>query len=196
MGRALQEIGVRRAVRYVLMELAMVVHAALLLPPLRAFWLRLLGARIGRDTHLMGPRFINLDRRGLPGLRIGARCYIARGVCFDLADSVEVLDETSIGDDTLVLTHLNVGYRDHPLQRAFPAGSTPARLGPGAFIGAHTLILPGASVGRGAFVAAGSVVTAPVPDGVIVAGNPAREVGKVADREARAAAASPAPASP
>jgi acetyltransferase-like isoleucine patch superfamily enzyme len=48
----------------------------------------------------------------------------------------------------------------------------------GASIGAHSVILPGVRIGRGAVVGAGSVVTADVPDGVTVCGNPARPLGK------------------
>ena len=180
MSGALHEIGWRRALRYALLELAMVLHAALLLPPLRAAWLRLLGARIGPDALLMDVRFSNLDRTGLPGLVIGRRCYLGRGVRLDLADRIELLEDTTLADGAVVLTHLNVGYREHPLHAALPAFHAPTRLGPGAFIGAGAMLLPGVSVGARACVAAGSVVTASVPDGVIVAGNPAREVGLTA----------------
>jgi acetyltransferase-like isoleucine patch superfamily enzyme len=195
MAGALREIGWRRAVRYALLELAMAVHAALLLAPLRAAWLRLLGARLGEGALLMDVRFSNLDRTGLPGLVIGRRCYLGRGVRLDLAERIELLDDTTLADGATVLTHLNVGYREHPLQRAFPSRALPARLGPGAFVGAGALLLPGASVGAGACVAAGAVVTRSVPDGVIVAGNPARIVGTVAARLS-AAGGPPAAAAP
>lgn len=42
------------------------------------------------------------------------------------------------------------------------------------FVGAQAVILPGVTVGRGSIVAAGSVVTSPVADGVVVGGVPAR----------------------
>lgn len=48
----------------------------------------------------------------------------------------------------------------------------------GASIGAHSVILPGVEIGRGAVVGAGSVVTADVPDNVTVWGNPARPLTK------------------
>jgi UDP-2-acetamido-3-amino-2,3-dideoxy-glucuronate N-acetyltransferase len=48
----------------------------------------------------------------------------------------------------------------------------------GASIGAHSVILPGVEIGRKAVVGAGSVVTADVPDGATVCGNPAKPLSK------------------
>jgi acetyltransferase-like isoleucine patch superfamily enzyme len=47
------------------------------------------------------------------------------------------------------------------------------------FIGARVIVLKGVHIGKGAVVGAGSVVTKDVPSNVIVAGNPAKLVGKV-----------------
>jgi len=46
----------------------------------------------------------------------------------------------------------------------------------GASIGANSVILPGITIGEMALIGAGSVVTKDVPDGAVVAGNPARVV--------------------
>lgn len=46
-------------------------------------------------------------------------------------------------------------------------------IGANCFIGAHSIIMPGVSIGDGSIVAAGSVVTKDVPPRTIVAGNPA-----------------------
>jgi acetyltransferase-like isoleucine patch superfamily enzyme len=51
-------------------------------------------------------------------------------------------------------------------------------VGPGASIGAHSVITPGVRIGRNATVGAGSVVTTDVPDNATVAGNPARPLSK------------------
>lgn len=42
------------------------------------------------------------------------------------------------------------------------------------WIGGHSIILPGVTVGRGSIVAAGAVITKDVPPFTIVGGNPAR----------------------
>ncbi|HWK86713.1 MAG TPA: acyltransferase [Xanthobacteraceae bacterium] len=50
------------------------------------------------------------------------------------------------------------------------------RVGARCFIGAHSILLPGVTIGDGSIVAAGSVVTRDVAPGSIAAGNPARTV--------------------
>lgn len=52
------------------------------------------------------------------------------------------------------------------------------RIGPGARIGARSLLMPGAEIGAGAEIEPGSVVTGTVPDHERWAGSPARRVGQ------------------
>jgi acetyltransferase-like isoleucine patch superfamily enzyme len=47
-----------------------------------------------------------------------------------------------------------------------------------AWIAARSTVLQGVTIGRGAVVAAGSLVTGDVPSGVIVAGSPCRVIGE------------------
>lgn len=51
----------------------------------------------------------------------------------------------------------------------------------GAFVGAHSIILKGVTIGRHSVIGAGSVVTKNVPDGEVWAGNPAKFVKKIED---------------
>lgn len=52
----------------------------------------------------------------------------------------------------------------------------PIVVGDNVYIGANTIILPGVTIGSNVVVGAGSVVSKDVPDGVVVAGVPARVI--------------------
>ena len=174
--KSLDEIGWRRAARFGLFTLAMVPYRFALFPPIRTTWLRMLGARIGRGVILHDVRFFNLYRRGFRGLELGDDCFIGDECLLDLAEQVRLEDQVTLAERVLILTHTNVGYHDHPLQAQFPATAAPVVIERGSFVGAQVVILPGVAVGKGSFVAAGSVVVDDVPPGTLVAGVPARKV--------------------
>jgi len=174
--KALGEIGWGRAARFGFFTLAMVPYRLALFPQLRAPWLRLLGARIGPRAVLHDVRFFNLYRRGLAGLEIGEECFVGDECLLDLAEGVTLERQVTLAERVLILTHTNVGYRDHPLQAHFPPTAAPVVVEAGAFLGANVTVLPGVRVGAQSFVAAGSVVTADVPPRTLVAGVPARAV--------------------
>jgi len=174
--KALDEIGWRKALRFFVTTLAMVPYRLALFPQLRVFWLRLLGARIGRRAVLHDVRFFNLYRRGIGGLRLGDDCFIGDECLLDLAEEVRLEDQVTLAERVVVLTHTNVGYKDHPLQRLFPAMAAGVSLRRGCFVGASVTLLPGVTIGERSFVAAGSVVTQDVPADCLVAGAPARVV--------------------
>lgn len=179
MSKALGEIGPRRALRFGLTTLAMAPFRVLLFPQLRAPYLRLLGARVGRGTIVHDVRFFNLYRRGLAGFSVGDECFLGDETLFDLAEEIHIERQVSLAERVIVLTHLNVGYRDHPLQRHFPPRAAGVRVRAGSFVGAGALLLPGVCIGPRAFVAAGSVVTRDVPADTLVAGVPARPVRRL-----------------
>jgi acetyltransferase-like isoleucine patch superfamily enzyme len=174
--KAVQEVGWGRAARFAAMTLAMLPYRVALVPPVRAAWLRVLGARIGSRVVLHDVRFFNLYRRGLGGLTLGDECFLGDECLLDLAEEIVLGPQVTLAERVLILTHTNVGYRDHPLQRHFPASASPVRIEGGSFVGANATLLPGITIGAGSFVAAGAVVTASVPPRTLVAGVPARPV--------------------
>ena len=107
---------------------------------------------------------------------IGDECFLGDECLLDLAEGIRLERQVTLAERVLILTHTNVGYDDHPLQRHFPAMAAPVVIESGSFLGAGAIVLPGVRIGARAFVAAGSVVTADVPPATLVAGVPARPV--------------------
>ena len=64
-----------------------------------------------------------------------------------------------------------------------PPVKTAVTIEDGAFIGAHSIILKGVSVGEKSVIGAGSVVTKSIPGNEIWAGNPARFIRKIGNEE-------------
>ena len=123
--------------------------------------------------------FFNYYRTGFKGIKIGNNCFIGDESLIDLADQILIYGSVTIAERVTILTHTNVGYRDHPLQKYFPPTAQPVTLEYGAFIGASVTILPGVTVGKCAFVAAGSVVTKDVPAYSLVGGVPAKLIRRI-----------------
>lgn len=55
----------------------------------------------------------------------------------------------------------------------------PIRLGKNVWVGSHSTILPGVTIGDNAIIAAGAVVTRDVPADTVAGGVPARELKKI-----------------
>lgn len=85
-----------------------------------------------------------------------------------LKDFVKVNTMANIMHDTTVDDYSTIA------PNAVLLGNT--RVGRLSYIGANATILPGITVGNNVMVGAGSVVTRDVEDGLIVAGNPAKEL--------------------
>lgn len=114
-----------------------------------------------------------------PRLTIGDRSHC--GAHFTAVVGADV----TIGSDVLIANRVHIfAYDSHPLDMearalhlpADASTSRPVVIEDKAWIGCGSFILKGVTVGRGAIVAAGSVVTKDVPPQTVVAGNPARVV--------------------
>ena len=174
--KALKEIGFRKAVRFGTGTFLEIAFKLMIFPQLRAPFLKLTGARVGKNTIISPVRFFNCYRKGFPALRIGNNCFIGDDCLLDLAADIIMDDHVTLAERVTVLTHINVGYADHPLQPHFPAAEAPVRIGRGSFVGTNAVILHGVTIGEEAFVAAGSVVREDVPPRTLVAGVPARVI--------------------
>lgn len=111
------------------------------------------GVRLGRNVKVQPFAFIP------SGVTIEDGAFIGPHVCF-----TNDLYPSAVDDDGALLTE--AGWRQ-----------VPTRVGRHASIGANATILCGVTIGEGAMVAAGSVVTHDVAPRMLVAGVPARVVG-------------------
>jgi len=118
------------------------------------------GAVIGRDCNICSHCFI--ENKVVVGDRVTVKCGV------QLWDGVTLEDDVFVGPNVTFTNDLE------PRSRNAAAKLLPTLVKKGASIGANATILPGITIGEGAMVGAGSVVTKDVPPGVTVVGNPAR----------------------
>jgi maltose O-acetyltransferase len=117
----------------------------------------------------LGCRFLNGRK-----ISLGPRTVINFGCLLDgRIYPVTTGSDVSIGPEASILT---LGHE--PQSPDFADRGGPVTIGDRAWIGYRAMVLPGVTIGEGAVVAAGAVVTRDVPPYTIVAGNPAAEIGK------------------
>jgi len=177
--QAFKELGFKKALKFLLFSFFQLFYRIIPLPQFRKIFLLMGGVRIGEDTIIMDVRFFNWHHQGLSGLKIGQECFIGDETLIDLHNKVTLEDSVTIAQRVTILTHMNVGYKDHPLQKYFPAESLPVFFKTGSVISACAIILPGIIVGERSMVAAGAVVTKDVPPKTLVAGVPAKVIRKL-----------------
>jgi acetyltransferase-like isoleucine patch superfamily enzyme len=146
---------------------------------LRHLWYRrVLGIQLGENASMylgtyvvfFGPRAIRRN-----GVRVGRNSRIDRNCTLDARSPLTIGDNVSISPEVVILA----GTHDINDPR-FPEST----VGPWAvaiedhvWIGTRATILPGVTVGRGAVVAAGAVVSKDVPPLTVVGGVPAKAIG-------------------
>lgn len=114
------------------------------------------------------------------GVKVGKGAYIGFLVMMDgeYPEYIEIGDEASIGPGVTIMAHSGASPFHHRfgIYHEAPQKVTIER---GVWLAAGSIILPGVTVGEGAIVAAGSVVSRDVPAYTMVAGNPARPIKKL-----------------
>lgn len=105
---------------------------------------------------------------------IGDGTWIGQACFLHSAGGIEIGKNVGVGPHVKILTsrHAEAG-RDLPILLS-PIETAPVVVKDDADLGIGAILLPGVTVGRGAQVGAGAVVTKDVEDFAVVAGNPAR----------------------
>lgn len=145
-----------------------------------------------RNSAIPLMNILNVDARIEPGaiirdkVVIGKNAVIMMGAVINIG--AEIGEGAMIDMNAVVGARGKIGKRVHLGAGAVVAGvleppsKEPCEIGDDALIGANAVILEGVKVGKGSVVAAGSVVVEDVPEGVVVAGTPAKIIKYVDDK--------------
>ena len=91
-------------------------------------------------------------------------------------EKIEIGENTFIGEEVIIRD-----TDEHSVIRKNYQDTLPINIGNHVWIGMRSMILKGVTIGDGAIIAAGSVVTKDIPSKCLVAGNPAKVIKKNVD---------------
>lgn len=109
------------------------------------------------------------------GIQLGDRVYLATGCWIDGMGGLVIEDEVMLSPYVVVTTS------SHCFKNNSVCGggsrTSPVRIGKGAWVASHAVIVAGATVGAGSIIGANAVVSGDIPDNVFAGGVPARVIG-------------------
>lgn len=133
---------------------------------IRALFSELIGKTVDESFSMFPPFYSDCGKN----IKIGKNVFINSGCKFQDQGGITIGDGTLIGHN-VVLATLNHDFDPKKRSSMHPA---PIIIGKNVWIGSNATILPGVSIGDGAIIAAGAVVTKDVDENVVVGGVPAK----------------------
>ena len=143
---------------------------------LRELFSKLIGKPVDESFAFFPPFYTDCGKN----ITIGKNVFLNMGCKFQDQGGIFIGDGSLIGHNVVLAT---LNHAMDPADRAtmIPA---PIHIGKRVWIGANATVLPGVTIGDGAIVAAGAVVTKDVPENTVVGGVPARVMRKIGKEEA------------
>jgi len=131
-------------------------------------------ARVSLDEDVYVGHYAILKGYHQNELVVGAGSWIGQAAFLHSAGGITIGRAVGIGPHACLLTSLHEeAGRDRPILEG-PISARPIVLHDGCDLGVGAIVLPGVTIGAGAQVKAGAMVTGNVPPYTVVAGNPAR----------------------
>lgn len=142
----------------------------------RRFFYRIAGIKIGKGSTIhTGARFY--DPRNIS---IGEDSIIGESIVLDGRDLLMIGSHVDVASEVMIYNS------EHDINdESFSAKNSPVKIEDYVFIGPRVIILAGVTVGRGAIVGAGAVVTKDVPPFAIIGGVPAKIIGERRNKDLR-----------
>jgi acetyltransferase-like isoleucine patch superfamily enzyme len=159
---------------------------------------------VGQDPYLTGKPTINshggelrigdrfrLMSRPVPShlvagpgavLHIGSDVSIGHGAAVAAHQRVHIGDGTRIGPFVIIM---DTNFHGSPGDQSIQHDCRPVMIGAGCRIGSRVTIARGVTIGDGAEILAGSVVSSTIPPGLCAAGGRARIIGRAGDLSSR-----------
>lgn len=157
----------------------------------KTFWDAFLNKHIMQSTILAPflPRCVRPWCLKQFGCKVGKGCFIGDNVRIDTghADLITLEDSVSIAGGSRLLCHQR-DFSDYCVGDDYMKLGyvlKPIVLKKGCLIGMESFVLPGVTVGEGAIVGAGSLVTKDVPAWTVATGRPAKVVREIPKRESK-----------
>ena len=128
---------------------------------------------LGERVTLHAGTQISVGQRGF--VRIGEGTHVSRGSVLAGSGGITVGSHCAISSGVMIYSVTYDRSRGASLKES-PAALRPVVIGDEVHVGANATILPGTSIGDGAVIGAGAVVTRSVEAGTTVVGSPARRL--------------------
>ena len=137
---------------------------------LKNAYLRLLGAKIGKNVSLLNVEFTSCHN--FKNLTIGDNVSIQNRALFDMSSPITIGDNSILSYQVTIITHQGTGRLNPRVPtRKLPI---PVTIGEWVYIGAGVTILGGVTIGNHSVVGAGTLVTKDVPPNCLAMGVPVR----------------------
>lgn len=137
----------------------------------RELFSELIGQELDEEFRVFTPFFTDFGKN----IQLGKNVFINAGCKFQDQGGIYIGDDVLIGHNVVMAT---LNHDENPEKRANLIAA-PINIGDKVWIGSNATILPGVTIGDGAIIAAGAVVTKDVEEKSIVAGVPAKFIRKV-----------------
>ncbi len=137
--------------------------------PWRIALLKLFGAKVKWSSNV------------LPSCRIWQPWKLTMGEYSCLSENVDcyTVDEIVLGDQVTVSQNATLCTAGHDISsQIMELTYAPINIGSNAWVAAYAMVMPGVTIGEGAVVGAGAVVTKDVEPWAVVGGNPAKFIKK------------------
>lgn len=143
----------------------------------RASYWRVLMTHVGTGTKISN----RVKIESASNISIGDNTHITNRNFLNAPGGISIGNDVLVGYESIITTSMR-NYQDPNTPIRLQGSTTkPVKIGNDVWIGTRVIILPGVTIGDGAVVGSGAIVTKDVAPYTVVAGVPARIIGKRGD---------------